>query len=323
MVYFLLYSVQKLRNNLTVEREVFNVEKPRIHPYIPIMIGVISIALSAIFVKLATADAGVIAFYRMLFSIIFMLPVFLIYRREVLLLEKRDWIFCLIAGVLLALHFIFWFESLNYTSVASSTVLVTLQPIFAFAGTYFFFKERLSIKIVLSAIIAILGSIIISWGDFKISGTALFGDMLALIGCVFITAYLLFGQDVRKRLSLITYTFIVYSISTITLFLYVIAIGESFGPYSRTDWFWFMMLALIPNLLGHTLFNWSLKWVSTNVVSIAVLFEPVGASILAYYLFQEALSTTQIVGGCVVITGIMLFVFDGGTMKRIFFSKKA
>jgi len=109
-------------------------EQPKIHPYIPIMIGVISVALSAIFVKLATADAGVIAFYRMFFSVIIMLPFFLIkYRKEVFLLTKRDWIFSAIAGVFLAFHFILWFESLNYTSVASSTVLVTLQPIFAYA----------------------------------------------------------------------------------------------------------------------------------------------------------------------------------------------
>lgn len=290
--------------------------KPKISPYIPIVIGVISIALSAIFVKLATAEAGVIAFYRMLFSVLLMLPLFLLkYRKEVFVLTKRDWIFTALAGVLLAFHFIFWFESLNYTSIASSTVLVTLQPIFAFVGTYFFFKEKLSIKAILSAILAIIGSFIISWGDFKISGSALYGDMLALIGCALITAYLLLGQDIRKRLSLITYTFIVYSISTVTLFFYVLMRGESLVPHSTADWFWFLMLALIPNLLGHTLLNWSLKWVSTNVISVAILFEPVGASILAYYIFQERLSFSQITGGIIVVIGILLFVV-GGVMFR-------
>lgn len=253
-----------------------------------------------------------------------MLPIFLLkYRKEVLTLSKKDWIFSTIAGVFLAFHFILWFESLNYTSVASSTVLVTLQPIFAFVGTYFFFKEKLSFKIILSALVAIAGSVIISWGDFKLSGTAFYGDMLALIACALITTYLLFGQDVRKRLSLITYTFVVYSISTITLFFYVLIKGESFGPYPESDWFWFIMLALISNLLGHTLFNWSLKWVSTNVISIAILFEPVGASILAYYVFHETLSLSQIAGGLIVISGILLFVMDAGLLKRIFFSKKA
>lgn len=299
-------------------------EKPSIHPYIPIIIGVISVALSAIFVKLSTADAGVIAFYRMLFSVLLMLPLFLLkYRKELLVFTKRDWIFSSIAGVFLAFHFILWFESLNYTSVASSTVLVTLQPIFAFVGTYFFFKEKLSMKTILSAVIAISGSVIISWSDFQLSGTAFYGDMLALAGCAFITAYLLFGQEVRKRLSLITYTFVLYAISTITLFFYVLVKGESFGPYASTDWFWFFMLALIPNLLGHSLFNWAVKWVSTNVISIAILFEPVGASILAYYIFHETLTSAQIIGGIVVIAGILLFIIDPRKIHRKLFLKKA
>ena len=295
-------------------------EKSPIHPYIPIIIGVISVSLSAIFVKLANADSGVIAFYRMLFSILIMLPWFIVKNRnEVKQLSKRDWLFSSIAGIFLAFHFILWFESLNYTSVASSTVLVTMQPLFAFIGTYMFFKERITVKTIFAGIIAIIGSVLISWGDFKLSGAAFYGDVLALIACALITGYLLFGQDVRQRLSLVTYTMVVYSISTITLFFYILIKGESFGPYPVIDWIWFLLLAIIPNLLGHNLFNWSLKWVSTNVISIAILFEPVGAAILAMILFGEYLSLTQVGGGIIVILGIMLFVVD---VKK-FFIKKA
>lgn len=295
-------------------------ERPPIHPYIPIIIGVISVSLSAIFVKLSSADAGVIAFYRMLFSILIMLPWFLMkYSNEIKVLSKRDWIFSSIAGVFLSFHFILWFESLNYTSVASSTVLVTMQPLFAFIGTYLFFKEKITLQTFIAGGIAILGSVLISWGDFQISGTALYGDILALIACALITGYLLFGQDVRKRLSLVTYTMVVYSVSTITLFFYIIIKGESFGPYPAIDWMWFILLAIIPNLLGHNLFNWALKWTSTNVISIAILFEPVGAALLAIFIFNEYLTVSQIVGGLVVILGIMLFVVD---LKK-FFRKKA
>lgn len=298
-------------------------EKPAINPYIPIIVGVISVALSAIFVKMTTADSGVTAFYRMLFTILIMSPIFFMkYSHEVRKLSRRDWLFTSIAGVFLAFHFILWFESLNYTSVASSTVLVTLQPLFAFAGTYFFFKERLSFKTILSGLIAISGSVLIAYGDFQISGSALFGDILALIACALITAYLLFGQDVRKRLSLVTYTYVVYSMSTITLFLYIVAKGESFGPYPPAEWMWFLLLAIVPNLLGHSLFNWALKWVSTNVISIAILFEPVGASILAYYIFGEYLTLSQIIGGSIVIAGITLFVTDYKKIKSFIFKVK-
>lgn len=296
--------------------------KRTIHPYLPIAIGVIAVSMSAIFVKLANADAGVIAFYRMLFSVLIMAPIFFWrYTTEIKILSKRDWAFSIVAGIFLAFHFILWFESLNYTSVASSTVLVTLQPLFAFAGTYFFFKERLSVKTILSGLIAIGGCFLISWGDFQISGSALYGDMLALSACGLVTAYLLFGQDVRKRLSLVTYTFVVYGVSTITLFFYVVAKGESFGPYPANDWLWFILLAIIPNLLGHTLFNWSLKYVSTNVISIAILFEPIGAAILAFYVFSEYLSTTQILGGFIVIAGITLFVTDFKRFNKLFHKK--
>lgn len=254
-----------------------------------------SVSTSAILVKLADADSGVIAFYRMLFSVLIMAPAFLThYKNEVLNIQKRDWLFSIIAGVFLAFHFILWFESLHYTSIASSTVLVTLQPLFAIGGTYFFFKEPIVFKTIISGLIAIAGSVLISWGDFKVGGLAFYGDMLALIACALVTGYMLFGQDVRKRVSLTTYTIIVYSTSTFTLFFYVLFKGESFGPYPTMDWIWFILLAIVPNLLGHNLFNWAIKWVSANVISIAILFEPVGASILAYFIFNEYLVATQV-----------------------------
>ena len=288
-------------------------------PYVAIAIGVISVSLSAIFVKMSSAESAVIAFYRMLFSVLIMSPIFLLkYKSELKLLQKKDWLFSIIAGVFLAFHFIIWFESLNYTSVASSTVLVTLQPIFAFIGTYLFFKEKVAFQSIVAVIVAIGGSLLISWGDFRVSGDALYGDILALIACAFITGYLLFGQDVRKRLSLMTYTMVVYSVSTITLFFYVLFMGQSFGPYESNEWFWFVLLAIIPNLLGHTLFNWSLKWVSTNTISIAILFEPVGAAVLAFFIFHENLILSQVIGGIIVILGILMFVLDIKKVKSFF-----
>lgn len=291
-------------------------EAPKVNPYLAVAIGVVAVSTSAILVKVSSAPSGVIAFYRLFFSVLFMLPVFLLkYVSELRLITKRDWVFSGISGVFLAFHFILWFESLNYTSVASSTVLVTLQPLFAFAGAYIFFKEKLSAKAILSGVIAIGGSVIISWGDFKISGSALFGDFLAIAACALVTVYLLFGQTVRKRMSLITYTFIVYTISSITLFFYVIAAGDSFYPYPKSDWVYFILLAIIPTLLGHTLFNWSIKWLSASIISMAILFEPVGATMLAYYLLGENVIWTQIAGGLVVIAGITLFLADERKMK--------
>jgi drug/metabolite transporter (DMT)-like permease len=286
-------------------------ERPKMNPYIAILIGVISVSTSAIFVKLSTAPSGVIAFYRLFFSVLFLMPLFILkYVSELRFITKRDWFICVVSGIFLAFHFILWFESLNYTSVASSTVLVTLQPLFAFIGTFIFFNERLSGKAILSGATAVFGSIVISWGDFKISGSALFGDMLALISCALITFYLLFGQSVRKRVSLVTYTFVVFSVSSITLFIYVMAAGEPLLGYEMKDWTYFLLLALIPNMLGQTLFNWSIRWLSTSIISVAILFEPVGATILAYFILHETVLWTQLIGGLVVIAGIVLFIID-------------
>lgn len=293
--------------------------KLNLYAYSAIIIGVIAVSVSAIFVKLTQSPSGLTAFYRMLLSVLIMLPIFLWkYKHEVKVLTKKDWMLSSIAGIMLAFHFIIWFESLNYTSIASSTVLVTLQPIFAFVGTYFFFKEKISLKSIIAALVAIGGSICISIGDFRISGSALFGDVLALIACAFVTGYLLFGQEARKRLSLITYTMIVYSVSSITLFFYVLIVEGTFMPVEQTDWLYFLLLAIVPNLLGHTLFNYAVKWVSTNMISMAILFEPIGATILAYLIFNEKLIVTQIIGGVIVIVGLIIFVFDFKSLKNYF-----
>ncbi|MFC4323421.1 DMT family transporter [Litchfieldia salsa] len=283
----------------------------KINPYVLIGIGVVAVSTSAILVKLASSPAPVTAFYRLFFSTVLMIPIFLLkYKVELKRISKKDWLYSVAAGVFLAFHFILWFESLNYTSVTSSTVLVTLQPLFAFLGTYFFFKEKVRFSAVASGFLGISGSVVIAWGDFKISGMALYGDFLALVACAMVTAYLLVGQNIRKRLSLITYTFLVYSISTITLFLYVIILDYPLSPYPSNDWIVFVLLAIVPTLLGHTLFNWSLQWVSTSTISMAILFEPVGAAILAYFILGEHILWTQVIGGVIIITGIGLYLLN-------------
>jgi drug/metabolite transporter (DMT)-like permease len=283
----------------------------RLFPYLALVIGVLAVSASAIFVKLTSAPAPVIAFYRLFFSTVLIAPLFLMKSLgEVKSMSKKDWGFSAIAGVFLAFHFILWFESLNFTSVASSVVLVTLQPLFAFIGTYLFFKEKVSKVALFSGVVAIVGSVIISWGDFQISGLALFGDILALAACAMITAYLLFGQGIRKRHSLTLYTFIVYGISSVTLLIYCLLLQYPLAPYPMTDWYYFLLQALVPTLLGHSLFNWALKWVSTNTISIMILFEPVGAIILAYYILGENVILSQLIGGAVIMVGIIIFLLE-------------
>ncbi|SER37981.1 Threonine/homoserine efflux transporter RhtA [Gracilibacillus ureilyticus] len=281
----------------------------RLYPYLAIVIGVIAVSSAAILVKLASnVPAAIIANYRLLFAAILMLPFVFIKRAELQNLKRQDWITTAIAGVCLAIHFIVWFESLNYTSVASSVVIVTLQPIFAFIGTYLFFKERFSSGTVISMLITIFGSMIIAWGDFQLSSKALYGDFLALLGALFITVYFLLGQGARKKLSMTTYTCVAYLSGSITLIIYNIIVGNSFIGYNGDEWIIFIFIAIIPTIFGLNLLNWALKWVSTSIISMGIVFEPVGAAILAYFILGEHVSWSQWLGGMIVISGLLLFI---------------
>ncbi|HLQ82259.1 MAG TPA: DMT family transporter [Pseudogracilibacillus sp.] len=297
---------------------------PPFNPYIAIAIGVISVSASAILVKLAAGvPAGIIANYRLLLAVIIMAPYVLIkHRDELKSVTQKDWVLTSLAGIFLAFHFILWFESLNYTSVASSVVLVTLQPIFAFLGTYFIFGERFSLGAVISMVIALAGSFIISWGDFQIGGMALFGDILAFLGAIAITGYFLLGQRLRRSLSLMTYTFIVYATSSITLIIYNVILNNDFTGYTKNHWLIFLALAIFPTFFGHTIFNWALKWVSTSNISMAIVFEPIGASILAYFILGEVITYTQWLGGFIVIFGLFLFIMSTAKKRKITIAKK-
>ncbi|WP_087974524.1 DMT family transporter [Oceanobacillus rekensis] len=297
---------------------------PPFNPYAAVVIGVLAVSSSAILVKLADgAPSAIIANYRLLFAVLIMFPIILLkYRHEFRLISKKNWVLSIIAGVFLSLHFILWFESLNYTSVASSVVLVTMQPIFAFIGTYMLFQEKFSYGTVISMVIALFGSIIIGIGDFQLGGMALFGDILALLGAIAVTVYFLSGQSARKHLSLMTYTFIVYSVSSITLIIYNLILQNSFFGYPAVHWWVFLILAIVPTFFGHTLFNWALKWLSTSTISMGIVFEPIGASILAYFILNESPTWSQLLGGTIVIFGLFLFIMSTSRKTKVTISRK-
>lgn len=298
---------------------------PPINPYIVIVIAVLSISTSAVLVKLASgAPAAIIANYRLLFAFLIMAPiVFIKHRNEFKFIHKKDWILSILAGIFLAGHFILWFESFNYTSVASSVVLVSLQPVFAFLGTYIFFQERFSAGAIISMVIALFGSFIISLGDFQLGKAALFGDVLAILGAMTVTAYFLLGQQVRRQLSMMTYTFVVYGVSSITLIIYNVVLNNPFTGYPADYWLIFLGLAIVPTFLGHSLLNWALRWLSTSTISMGIVFEPVGAAVLAYFILNEQLTPSQWLGGIIVLVGLLLFIMSTSQKRKITISHQS
>ncbi|TQR38792.1 DMT family transporter [Brevibacillus brevis] len=288
-----------------------SLEKPLFPPYLALLIGVIAISSSAIFVKLSDAPAPIIATYRLIFSVLLTLP-FLFWNRGALAeigeMSKKVWLLCILSGTFLASHFLLWFESLNYTSVASSTVLVTLQPLFAFIGGYFFFGEKVRFLALTGGFLAIAGSFVIGWGDFQVGGMALWGDFLALMGAVTVTGYWLVGQYVRQHMSSFAYTLVVYTATSVILVAYDLTLGYSLVGYPATDWGWFFCLALFPTLLGHSIFNWIIKWLNTTTISMGILGEPIGTAILAYFILGEVVTPPQWIGGLIIIAGIYVFI---------------
>lgn len=280
--------------------------------YLTLFLGVFALSTSAIFVKLAGAPSSITAFYRLFFALLFLLPLLLLdkaYWQDLRSLSRRQWQTGLLSGLFLAIHYILWFESLNYTSVASSTVIVTLQPLFSFVGSYFLFKERFSTGAIISSIVALIGSFIIAWGDFQISMQALYGDLLAFIAAGFITAYFFIGQHMRQKLAVVPYSILGYAASAFFLAVYALSQQLSFIDYAQSTWTAFLGIAFISTILGQMLLNWLLKWLSTSVISMSILGETVGTCILAYFILGEIITLRQGIGIIVTLAGLGLFMF--------------
>ncbi|BBB90394.1 MAG TPA: DMT family transporter [Methylomusa anaerophila] len=264
--------------------------KRSISPYWAILIGIFSISSSAIFVKFAAAPSIVTAFYRMLFTSCILTPIILrmfICNRKLLDLSTKQITLSGISGIFFALHFGFWITSLNYTSITSSTVIVTLQPLFVMAGGYLFYREKVSYTSLLGAAISICGGIILGFGDMNSGSNALLGDFLALAGSFFIACYLLIGSNIRKQMHVIPYTYIVYFSASIVLLFGSLITGQPLAGYPPSTWSWFFAMAVVPNILGQTVFSWALKYVKTAVVSVSILGEPAGATILAFIIWNQ------------------------------------
>lgn len=283
-------------------------DKPIVNPYLAVLGGVFAVSFSALFVRLATAPAMIIATYRLLFTFLILAPFTLLrHRSDLRALTGRERGLAMASGVCLALHFVTWFTSLRYTSIASSVVLVTIQPLFVVLGSWVFFRERIGRLAMLGGALALTGSIIIGAGDFRLGGTAFWGDLLALVAAVLVSGYLLIGRRLRSGVSLPAYTFVTYGSSSLVLVLASLASRTPFYPYPATDWLLFLGLAVVCTILGHTVFNWVLRYVQASVIAVSVLGEPLGAIVWASIFLKEYPTPRQAVGAAFIFGGLYLF----------------
>lgn len=277
---------------------------------------------ASLFIRYAQAEGApslVIAAFRLTLASLILLPIILLrHRTELRALSRTEWVLAALSGVFLGLHFGAWISSLAYTSVASSVVIVTSSPLFVALLAAVFLRETLTRSMMLGMGVALMGGVTVGLSDTCslqtgcpplsefVQGEAFWGDLLALIGAIAVAVYYTIGRRLRNSLSLMVYIFVTYSIAALSLCLAVGVAGLPIAGYAPSVYGWLLLLALIPQLIGHSAFNWALKYLPATYVSVTVLGEPIGSVILAFFLLGETPSPLKLIGGALILVGIGL-----------------
>jgi drug/metabolite transporter (DMT)-like permease len=279
--------------------------KSRIHPAWTLAVGVVGISTGAIFVRLADAPALVIAAYRLGLTLLVLLPLAAWKAApELRRLSRREVLIATLSGLFLALHFATWIASLDYTSVANSVIFVNTIPIWVGLLSPLVTHERVGRHVAIGILFSVAGSVIVGLGPGGLDGSGRLGDGLALAGGFFAALYILLGRTLRQRISLLAYTTVCYGSAAVFLWLMVLALRLPVTGFSPKTWWAFLGLALVSQGLGHTSYNWALKWLSAGVIAVALLGEPVGSTILAWFLLGEKLTVLKAAGGALILYGI-------------------
>ena len=277
------------------------------NPIIILAIGILGVSTGAIFARLADAPALVTAAYRLGLASMILVPLAVWKARDELRsLTFSDIRLAIISGFFLALHFASWISSLDYTAIANSVVLVNTIPLWVGLLTPMITRDRMTKATVISIAVSVVGGIIIGYGDFATKGSALLGDFLAVIGAICAAFYLLLGRKLRPKLSLLSYVAICYGSAALFLWIAVLALGLPVSGYSTRTFGAFWAMALVSQIIGHSSYNWALKWFSTGFIAVALLGEPIGSTIMAYLIFDEGLTWLKFIGGLFILSAIYI-----------------
>jgi drug/metabolite transporter (DMT)-like permease len=288
--------------------------RPPVQVYLVLFMGAVAVSLAAIFIRLAQADnipSLYIAAARMTIAGLILTPITL--RRhmpEIRSLSRSDLLLALLSGLFLALHFATWILSLEYTSVLISVVLVTTNPLWVAVLEVVFLRARLGRTMIFGLLIGLAGSIVAalssSGGGISPGKDPLLGSILAITGAVCFALYLVIGRKLRARLPLLPYIWLIYSFAAVILLAGVIVSGIPLTGYEPRGYLWLLGMALLPQLVGHSSFNYALKYLPATFVGIVNQLEPVLSAVAAIAFFQEIPQPLQIVGSAAVLIGIIL-----------------
>jgi drug/metabolite transporter (DMT)-like permease len=295
--------------------------QPRLWQLIVVLIiGILSVSAAAVLIRLAMATAGnytigfslFLAAFRLIISALILLPTW--HQLKQVRVSYQTYYLAITAGICLGLHFATWISSLAFTSVAASTTLVTTNPVWVALLSRWWFQEKLSQKTVIGIAIALVGSGLIALGDtstVNYDSNPLLGAILALAGAIMASLYLIFGRQAQQQgLSLTNYIAIAYSTAALILLPLPMLLGASYGGYPEKVYLYGLLMAVFSQVLGHTSFNWALRWLSPTIVTLCILVEPIGSSILAVILLQEIPTPRVIWGGLILLIGVATAVIN-------------
>lgn len=281
-----------------------------------LVIGILAVSLAAVFIRLAQEEGVpslVIAGGRLLVATVLLIPIIIQradYRAQIQTLSRQDALLILISGVFLSLHFITWISSLEYTSVLISGVLVTTSPIWVAILEVVVLKSRLSWGVILGLGMALIGGIIIATpsGGTITPPTAdnpFLGGILAVFGAMAVAVYLIIGRKMRGKIALTPYIFMVYGVGAITTIIVILITNTPFLGLSSAGYGWVILMAVMPQLIGHTSLNYALGYLPATIVSLSTQTEPIFSAIGAFLVFGELPSWAQGLGGAIVLIGVV------------------
>ena len=306
-------------------------KRPPIPPLLAIVFALAAVSTASIFIRYAqlTAPSLVIAAGRLTVASLVLVPLaWMRHRAELMALTRIQWLLAALSGVFLAIHFATWISSLEFTTVASSAVLVSTTPLWVAVFTPLFLKEKVKPAALAGMAVALVGGAIIGLSDMcslsreglicpdlasLTQGKAFLGNLLALAGAWAATGYFLIGRRLRERMSVVSYVSVVYAVAAIVLIVWMFAAGNKPWGLPPRAYLWIALLGLVPQLIGHSTFNWALGYLSAAFVSITLLGEPIGSTILAMLLLDEIPSVLKIIGGALILTGIYLSARSPGS----------
>lgn len=281
-------------------------------------LGVLSISTTAILIRLSMEASGIrglgfslfLAASRLAIAAIALLPTWRHFRKNPV--SARGYYYAIGAGLSLAIHFAAWITSLSFTSIAASTTLVTTNPIWISLLSWWWFREKPTKFTVVGIVVALAGSVLIVLGDGGVEGSEsnpLLGNCLALIGAWLVSLYLLFGREAQRcGFTLTNYVTLAYTIAALVLLPFPLVLGAGYTGYPKLVYVYVLLMAILSQLIGHTSFNWAIKWISPTLVTLTILFEPIGASFLGFLLLGEVPQPSVIWGGSVVLMGVAIAV---------------